>query len=240
MNASEGAAGTPAVAAFSDEQLGLRLTLGRTEMLFSFATAGDFGDPSEAAVEALEALSGIARDHWAQDEQTHGTRVNVVRPGEENAPFTRPADAQVSDRADLLCAVRTADCLAVLITGTKAFGAVHAGWRGLQDGVIAAAVAEISKLDPGPLRAAIGPGARGCCYEVGDDLRGKFSAYPAAQDQPGRLDLARVATAQLNALGVVDIYDCGICTICAQPQDFFSYRRDDRETGRMIGAVWLN
>ena len=235
MKAFEGAAGTPAVAAFSDEQLGLRLTLGRTEMFFSNATAGDFGGPSEVAVEALEALSGIAQDH-----QAHGTRVNVVRPGVENAPFTRSADAQVSDRADLLCAVRTADCLAVLITGTKAFGAVHAGWRGLHDGVIAAAVAEISKLDRGPLRAAIGPGARGCCYEVGDDLRGKFSAYPAAQEQSGRLDLARVATAQLNALGVVDIYDCGICTICAQPHEFFSYRRDDRETGRMIGAVWLN
>ncbi|MBJ7343492.1 MAG: hypothetical protein JHC46_07905, partial [Solirubrobacteraceae bacterium] len=91
MKASEGAAGSPAVAAFSDEQLGLRLTLGRTEMFFSNATAGEFGGPSEAAVEALEALSGIARDHWAQDEQTHGRRVNVVGPGEENAPFTRPA-----------------------------------------------------------------------------------------------------------------------------------------------------
>ena len=202
MKAFEGAAGSPAVAAFSDEQLGLRLTLGRTEMFFSNATAGDFGGPSEVAVEALEALSGIARDHWAQDEQTHGTRVNVVRPGEENAPFTRPADAQVSDRADLLCAVRTADCLAVLITGTKAFGAVHAGWRGLQDGVIAAAVAEISKLDPGPLRAAIGPGARGCCYEVGDEIIDVFARYPSAFRSERKLDLATVAREQLLAAGV--------------------------------------
>ena len=239
MNRSQRAASTPAVATFSDEELGLRLTLGRTEMLFSSATAGDFCDPSDATVEALEALSGIARDHWAQDDQIHGSRVNVIGRGKENAPFTNPADAQVSDRADLLCAVRTAACLAVLITGTKAFGAVHAGWRGLNEGVIAAAVAEIRKLDRGPLRAAIGPGARGCCYEVGDDLRDKFSAYPAAQQQPGRLDLACVAMAQLSALEIIAIYDCEICTICAQPSEFFSYRRDDRETGRMIGAVWL-
>jgi copper oxidase (laccase) domain-containing protein len=128
----------------------------------------------------------------------------------------------------------------VLITGRRAFGAVHAGWRGLEQGVIAAAVAALRELDDGPISAAIGPGARGCCYEVGDDLRETFSAYPAALGQPGRLDLALIAAEQLSALGIEDRYDCGICTICSQPEEFFSYRRDAGETGRMVGAVWLN
>jgi YfiH family protein len=227
-------------ATFDEGELGLRLTIGRAEMLFSSVAAGDFADPSNEAIEALEALSQTDRDHWAQDEQVHGSSVNVIRAEDEIAPFTTPADAQASDRNDLLCAVRTADCLAVLIAGSKAFGAVHAGWRGLSEGVIDAAVAEIRALDDGPLAAAIGPGARGCCYEVGDDLLANFSQYPAAQAQPGRLDLALIASEQLSSLGVVERYDCGICTICSQRDQFFSYRRDDGETGRMIGAIWLN
>lgn len=227
-------------AAFDEGELGLRLTIGRAEMLFSSVAAGDFSDPSNDASEALEALSQTDRGHWAQDEQVHGSSVNVIRAEDEIAPFTTPADAQVSDRDDLLCAVRTADCLAVLIAGSKAFGAVHAGWRGLSEGVIDAAVAEIRALDDGPLAAAIGPGARGCCYEVGDDLLASFSQYPAAQAQPGRLDLALIASEQLSSLGIADRYDCGICTICSRRDQFFSYRRDDGETGRMIGAIWLN
>ena len=225
---------------FEEGELGLRLTLGRAEMLFSSVAAGDFSDPSDFAIGALEVLSETDRDHWAQDEQVHGSSVNVIRAEDQVAPFTIPADAQVSDRDDLLCAVRTADCLAVLIAGSKAFGAVHAGWRGLSEGVIAAAVAEIRALDDGPLAAAIGPGARGCCYEVGDDLLANFSQYPAAQAQPGRLDLALIASEQLSNLGIVDRYDCGICTICSRRDEFFSYRRDDGETGRMIGAIWRN
>lgn len=225
---------------FDECELGVRLTIGRAEMLFSSVAAGDFADPSDETVEALEMHSQTDRDHWAQDEQVHGSSVHVIRAEDEIAPFTIAADAQVSDRDDLLCAVRTADCLAVLITGSKAFGAVHAGWRGLSEGVIAAAVAEIRALDDGPLKAAIGPGARGCCYEVGDDLLAEFSQYPAAQAQPGRLDLALIASEQLSSLGIVEGYDCGICTICSRREEFFSYRRDDGQTGRMIGAIWLN
>ncbi len=240
MSGVDGFAKALGGSAFSADTLGLRLKVGRTEMLFSTAATGDFSGPSEPAATALEELSGIGRDRWAQDEQVHGSRVNVISAGDEIAPFTCPADGQVSDRDDLLCAVRTADCLAVLISGGRAFGAIHAGWRGLDEGVIAAAVAELRKLDDGPLSAAIGPGARGCCYEVGDDLRSTFSAYPAAQEQPGRLDLALIAAEQLGALGIEDRYDCGICTICSQPEEFFSYRRDAGETGRMVGAVWQN
>ena len=227
-------------ASFDEGELGVRLTIGRAEMLFSSVAAGDFADPSNDAIEALEVLSQTDRDHWAQDEQVHGSSVNVIRAEDEIAPFMTPADAQVSDRDDLLCAVRTADCLAVLIAGSRAFGAVHAGWRGLSDGVIDAAVAEIRALDDGPLAAAIGPGARGCCYEVGDDLLANFSQYPAAQAQPGRLDLALISSDQLSNLGIADRYDCGICTICSRSDQFFSYRRDAGETGRMIGAIWLN
>jgi len=54
------------------------------------------------------------------------------------------------------------------------------------------------------------------------------------------LDLAVVARQRLIAAGISEIYDCGICTICSDQGDFFSYRRDAGETGRMIGATWLS
>lgn len=234
------AAAGPAAIRFSSDALGLRLTIDRAEMLFTSAAAGDFFDPTDEAAEAVESLSAVARDHWAQDQQIHGSHVNVIRAGEPVTPFTSPADGQASDRDDLLCAVRTADCLAVLVTSGRAVAAIHAGWRGLSGGVIAAGVAALRELDSGPLSAAIGPGARGCCYEVGDQIRETFSDYPAAAEKPGTLDLAVVAAAQLEALGVGSIYDCGICTICSEPEEFFSHRRDDGETGRMLGAVWLS
>jgi len=240
MKGSDGVDGGNEAAGFRGDKLGLRLTVGRTEMIFSSAAAGDFAGPQPRAVDTLEALSGITSDHWAQDDQPHGSRVNLVTTEDVIAPFSTPADGQVSDRDDLICAVRTADCLAVLIAGTKAFGAVHAGWRGLSEGVLAAAVTQIRELDDGPLVAAIGPGARGCCYEVDDDLRATFAEYPQAQEQPNTLDLAVIASEQLAELGIAEHYDCGICTICSRPQEYFSYRRDDGETGRMIGAVWLN
>jgi len=101
-------------------------------------------------------------------------------------------------------------------------------------------VEEATRLGQGALTAAIGPGARGCCYEVGDELIDRFAIYGSAAINGDHLDLATVARQQLVAAGVDQIIDCGICTICSSEDQFFSYRRDGGETGRMIGAVWLS
>ena len=101
-------------------------------------------------------------------------------------------------------------------------------------------IAALRKLGASPAVAAIGPGARGCCYEVSEQMLDTFTDYPDAMKSDRKLDLALVAQAQLEAAGVGTIYDCGICTICSSPNDFFSYRRDHGETGRMLGATWLS
>lgn len=225
---------------FEDDDLGLRLTVGRSEILFTKASSGTFAGPDADAITAVERLSGIEFACWAQDEQVHGSEVRVIADGDDVAAFSRPCDAQVTARDDVLCAVRTADCLPVLLAGDDAVGAVHAGWRGLAEGVLAAAVAAISELGEAQPTAVIGPGARGCCYEVGDDLLATFADYPAATHGLRNLDLAVIATAQLTELGVANIYDCGTCTICSRPEQFFSFRRDSGNTGRMLGAIWLN
>ncbi len=225
---------------FRSEPLGLRLTAGRAEFLLTNASAGDFAAPSEPQLAAITAECGIGPSHWAQDEQVHGANVTIVAGSGETAPFTQPADGQATARSDVLCAVRTADCLAVLLAGENAVAAVHAGWRGLSGGVVANGVEAIRALGAAATVAVIGPGARGCCYEVGDEIIAAFSSYPSAFTSGRKLDLAAVAREQLTAAGVSTIYDCGICTICSPSDDFFSYRRDHGQTGRMLGAAWLS
>ena len=225
---------------FRREPLGLRLTVGRAEFLLTNAAAGDFASPSDEELAAIAAESGLAPSHWAQDEQVHGAEVTIVAGTGPTAPFTQRADGQATARGDVLCAVRTADCLAVLLGSDKSVAAIHAGWRGLDAGVIAAGVDAIRTLGGPPTVAVIGPGARGCCYEVGDEVFDAFSRYPAAFTAERRLDLAAVASEQLTAAGVSTVYDCDICTICSKSADFFSYRRDGGQTGRMLGAAWLS
>ncbi len=117
-----------------------------------------------------------------------------------------------------------------------AVGVVHAGWRGLAGGVLAEGVRAVRELGAqGPLWAAIGPGAGGCCYEVGDEVRAHF----APEHARGRLlDLKAAAAAQLAGLGVEHVHDCGLCTLCAEPGLLFSHRRDGGVTGRQAGVAW--
>jgi copper oxidase (laccase) domain-containing protein len=80
--------------------------------------------------------------------------------------------------------------------------------------------------------ALIGPGARACCYEVGEEVHAEFAAFDARHGR--NLDLAVVARAQLEDLGV-ETHDTGLCTIC--DERFFSHRRDRGVTGRQAGVV---
>ena len=83
----------------------------------------------------------------------------------------------------------------------------------------------------GPVAAAIGPGIGPCCYEVGDDVRAVFGTSERT------LDLKAVARARLEAAGVQEIHDCGLCTAC-DAERFFSHRRDRGVTGRQAGLAW--
>ena len=179
-------------------------------------------DPERVAAnrERVREHAGAAR--LAQGRQVHGTRVVVDGEGGEEA------DGQLTTRPGVAAIVLTADCLPVALAAPGAAGVVHAGWRGLAGGVLEAAVAA---LGSGPVAAAIGPGIGPCCYEVGDDVRAVFASS-------GRtLDLKAVARARLQAAGVQEIHDCGLCTAC-DPRRFFSHRRDRGITGRQAGLAW--
>jgi YfiH family protein len=171
--------------------------------------------------------------------QVHGAEVRRIT-AETALPDRLPeVDGQVTDRHDVALAALTADCLPIAVAGNGAVAMLHAGWRGLADGVIAAGVGALRELGNNrPLRAAIGPGAGPCCYEVGAEVHGAFAGLPAAHCGDN-LDLKAIAREQLAAAGVAEIEDLGICTICSDPGTLFSHRRDHGITGRQAGVAWL-
>jgi polyphenol oxidase len=151
------------------------------------------------------------------------------------------ADGQATALRDVAPMVLTADCLPIAIAGDGAVAMVHAGWRGLADGVVAEGVRAVRELGAGgPLEAAIGPGAGGCCYEVGDEVRAAFAAHGERVRHGRNIDLKAIAREQLDRAGVRAIHDVGLCTICSDPSLFFSHRRDHGVTGRQAGLAWLS
>ena len=180
----------------------------------------------------------MPRERFLYGRQVHGAR---VRRAAEPPSAARPAadeDGQATALLEAAALVFTADCLPVALTARGAVAALHGGWRGLAGGILAEGVAALRELGAeGPITAALGPAARGCCYEVGEEVHARFAAYDARRGDRN-LALDAVARAQLEAAGVAEIVDTGLCTMCADPALFFSHRRDGGVTGRQAGVVW--
>ena len=140
--------------------------------------------------------------------------------------------------------VLTADCLPLLLAGPDGVAAVHAGWRGLADGVIEAAVRALSP-SPGRIHAWLGPAIGQRAFEVGPEVRAAFvDADPAAagcfiagRGDRWHADLYALARLRLTALGVHAISGGEWCTSDDAAQ-FHSYRRDGARSGRMATLVW--
>jgi hypothetical protein len=176
---------------------------------------------------------GLPWERFCYGRQVHGARVRrATEPPSERRPYAEE-DGQATALDDAAAIVFTADCLPVLLAADDGVAALHCGWRPLAAGIVAEGVAALREVGAGgPIRAAIGPGARGCCYEVGEEVHARFAGYGARRG--GNLDLAVVARAQLEAQGV-EVHDTGLCTIC--DERFFSHRRDKGVTGRQAGVV---
>ncbi|QSA96296.1 peptidoglycan editing factor PgeF [Methylococcus sp. EFPC2] len=182
-----------------------------------------------------QALDLPAEPLWLN--QVHGT--TAVRA---DAPATVIADASWTDRPATVCAVMTADCLPILLCDRRGerIAAVHAGWRGLADGVVEATVDALGTTD---LLAWLGPAIGSDAFEVGDEVRRTFidrlgeceHAFRPHADK-WKADLYTLARLVLGGLGIDDIHGGGHCTY-GDPDRFYSYRRDGR-TGRMATLIW--
>jgi hypothetical protein len=183
--------------------------------------------------------------------QVHG--VAVATAAQCRAVPPPEADAVVSLEPQVPVAVVTADCVPVLLATPSGAGvaAIHAGWRGLADGVLAAGVAALaraSSVEPAQLAAGIGPHIGPCCYEVDAPVLDALAsghaealADAARPVRPGHalLDLGRLAAAALAAAGLEEASigrAAAACTRCDADR-FHSYRRDGPRAGRLLHFI---
>jgi len=199
-------------------------------------TTARWGDIRETCAQISERL-GVQAVHA---HQVHGTAVVQLDLAPSTATLPVEADALITALTGIAPMVITADCVPVVVSAGEAVGAIHAGWKGLRDGVIDAGVARIKQLAPGaPLVAAIGPAAGVCCYEVGEEVHAVFASAGEGLRDGQNLDLKAIASKQLTDMGVSEIHDAGLCTICSAPDLLFSHRRDGLHAGRQGAITWL-
>jgi polyphenol oxidase len=198
------------------------------------------GDDPEAVERNRARLEQQFEVRFASGRQVHGSSVRRLTEVRIRDPEPVEADGQATVLHGVAPMVLTADCLPIALVGDGAVAMVHAGWRGLAAGVIAEAVDAIRELSPdGRLTAAIGPGAGGCCYEVGEEVHTAFASLgPVARRGPN-LDLKTIARIELERAGVGAIHDVELCTICSDASLFYSHRRERGLTGRQAGFAWL-
>jgi len=216
---------------------------------FTTAATGDLAltaaDPAdETASPAAAALAdhvGIPWARWAQDRQVHAPDVRSTATAEALRPLTEDHDGQATTLAGVACVVRVADCLPIALVAPEGVAMLHGGWRPLAGGIVGRGVAALRALGATGVQAAIGPAAGVCCFEAGEEVHAAFADLEAP-DRPVRrgrhADLKAVARAQLEAAGVRVTHDVDVCTICADPADLYSHRRDRGVTGRQAGLTW--
>jgi YfiH family protein len=209
------------------------------------------GDSAESVranrLQLATALPDSAALSWLA--QVHGVHVVEAAAGAEPPE----ADAQWSRTPGMACAVLTADCLPVLFcsAGGDVVAAAHAGWRGLQAGVLEATVAAMDTA-PEEVLAWLGPAIGPAAFEVGTEVRDTFlgaagpglssataACFRPRPDSAGKwfADLYGLARVRLAALGVHRLSGGTWCTFSDQGR-FFSHRRDGL-TGRMASLVML-
>ncbi|UTZ31811.1 peptidoglycan editing factor PgeF [Vibrio campbellii] len=173
--------------------------------------------------------------------QTHST---VVAKVSDTTTQVLDADGVFTSSSQVVCSAMTADCLPVLLTNTQGtqVAAVHAGWRGLANGIVENAL----ELFSGEVMAWLGPAIGPQAFEVGDDVLQAFvdfdsQAYQAftPRDVEGKwlADMSKLATQRLNKFGITQVFDSGLCTF-QHKEDFYSYRRDG-VTGRQATFIWI-
>jgi len=179
----------------------------------------------------------------------HGAHVVRV---DSQRPSRRTGDACITDRPGVAMMITTADCVPILFHDPvqRVVGLAHAGWRGTVQGVAQATVramaAEFGSC-AADLQVAIGPAIGPCCFEVHEDVADPFlRRFPGKELVRGQgnrfnVDLWRANLEILLDAGVPEAQICisRVCTSCREDL-FYSYRRDQKVTGRMAAGICLH
>jgi hypothetical protein len=230
-----------------------------TGLVCAFSDRGDgnmslrYGNTENALNNRKNFLEGLGIDYknLVCAKQIHSNQVRCATEEDmgkgaltyENA--IADSDAFVSDKKNIPLAVFTADCPSIFLYDheTPAIGLVHAGWRSSKEHITVLAIQFMQErfhTRVKDLSVGFGPAIRECCYEVRDDFKKFFLVGLKERNTRYYLDLIRINKKQLLDLGVKEthIFDSGICTVC-ENQDFFSYRKEAKASGRMISVMML-
>jgi|GEM_PF-334250 len=162
--------------------------------------------------------------------QVHGNRIKYV----ETSGVYEECDAIFTDQKDLWLAVKTADCVPILVSSPVAVAVIHAGWRGLENGIIGAMIDALQTefgLDSHEIHALVGPCISQQNYEVDGHFKEIFAEYPrhikaGDTDDKVKLDLRGIAEQQLIEGGLMDL-NIAVTPECTFENDeqLFSFRK---------------
>jgi len=189
----------------------------------------------------LAKLLGLPEGKMVIPRQTHTNRVEIAR-----TPGVLPeTDGIVTNRKGLVLSIQVADCVPVFIYDptNRIVGLIHAGWRGVVDGIVRNSMRTVEKLggNPADCRVVLGPSIQKCCFQIGPEIAGRFEDQFVRREE-GKIfvDLQKLIAGEFVAAGVREtrILSTGQCTKCL-PDVFHSYRRDGEQAGRMVAVLGL-
>ena len=213
---------------------------------------GDKADDITNNREQLALFENNSPQQWQWLEQTHSTTITEVNQVQSQPLY---ADAAFTSQRNTVCTVMTADCLPILLCdaqGTRV-AAIHAGWRGLANGIISNSIKafchQLPAIKSQQVYAWLGPAIGPDHFEVGAEVKDAFvndtatgqlnaAAFEPQANNKYKADIYQLATIALNACGVHHIYGGGFCTVC-ESERFYSYRRE-AQTGRMATYIYID
>lgn len=201
---------------------------GTDGVAFSERSDGDMRN-NPASRKRLSSALGISSE-WATVSQVHGSEVmEVTAPGNAGV-----ADALWTRTRGLPIAVLTADCLGVVLIAEGGVGVAHAGWRGVDAGVVDRLREEMSSVGVDPIRAYVGPGIGPCCFEVGPEVAERFpGATSRTTWETVSVDLATALGAQLSGVAVYSV------VACTMHEDAWYSHREDGTAARLATLGWM-
>ncbi|MBC8225685.1 MAG: peptidoglycan editing factor PgeF [Gammaproteobacteria bacterium] len=181
------------------------------------------------------------RINWLN--QTHSNNVVEI----DSYTAQNPADACHTQTPGVVCAVLTADCLPILLcdkSGTWV-GAIHAGRLGLLKQIISKTI-KASPIPAHEIMVWLGPGISQHAYQLPKKYYNEFISvdsennhhFQESSNSLYNVDLYGIAKTELHRNGVKQIFGGNFCTY-TQNQLFYSYRRDQKKTGRMASLIKL-
>lgn len=220
----------------------------------SFNLGQHVGDDPQLVTKNRQLLPNGENFVWLN--QTHSNTCVDLTDYQCVAGDTPLADACCTNTKQQVCAVMTADCLPILLCDPRgtSVAAIHAGWRGLADGVIENTVSKMA-ANSATLMAWMGPAISQKHFEVGPEIKDIFNDYPQAfrenhqsADIKYFCDIYEIAKHKMMAIGISQIYGGEYCTY-TQSDLFFSHRRvthqalngdiPEAKTGRIVSAIYL-